>query len=51
MSIRPEIQPEWEAPTQEALEAKALDKLPKSDFQAVIEAIKDLSQTPRPKRY
>jgi mRNA interferase RelE/StbE len=26
---------------------RALDKLPKSDFQAVIEAIKDLAQTPR----
>lgn len=28
---------------------RALDKLPKSDFQAVIEAIKDLAQTPRPR--
>jgi mRNA interferase RelE/StbE len=28
---------------------KALDKLPKSDFQVVIEAIKDLGKTPRPK--
>jgi mRNA interferase RelE/StbE len=28
---------------------KSLDKLPKSDFQAVIEAIKDLAQTPRPR--
>lgn len=28
---------------------RALDKLPKSDFQAIIEAIKDLAQTPRPK--
>jgi len=27
---------------------RTLDKLPKSDFQAVIEAIKDLAQTPRP---
>jgi mRNA interferase RelE/StbE len=26
---------------------RTLDKLPKSDFQAVIEAIKDLAQTPR----
>jgi mRNA interferase RelE/StbE len=28
---------------------RALDKLPKSDFQAVIAAIKDLAQTPRPR--
>ena len=28
---------------------RAPDKLPKSDFQAVIEAIKDLAQTPRPR--
>jgi mRNA interferase RelE/StbE len=28
---------------------RALDKLPKSDFQAVIEAIKDLAQSPRPR--
>jgi mRNA interferase RelE/StbE len=28
---------------------KSLDKLPKSDFQAVIEAIKDLAHTPRPR--
>jgi len=28
---------------------RALDKLPKTDFQAVIEAIKDLAQTPRPR--
>lgn len=28
---------------------RALDKLPKFDFRAVIEAIKDLSQTPRPR--
>jgi mRNA interferase RelE/StbE len=28
---------------------KALDKLTKSDFLAVIEAIKDLARTPRPK--
>ena len=28
---------------------KSLDKLPKSDFQAVIEAIKGLAQTPRPR--
>jgi len=27
---------------------RALDKLPKTDFQAVIEAIKNLTQTPRP---
>jgi mRNA interferase RelE/StbE len=27
----------------------SLDKLPKSDFQAVIEAIKGLAQTPRPR--
>ena len=27
---------------------RALDKLPKSDFEAVIQAIKDLAQTPRP---
>jgi mRNA interferase RelE/StbE len=28
---------------------RALDKLPKSDFQAVIEAIRNLAQTPRPR--
>ncbi len=28
---------------------RALDKLPKSDFQAVIETIKDLARTPRPR--
>ena len=28
---------------------RALDRLPKSDFQAVIEAIKELARTPRPK--
>ncbi len=28
---------------------RALDKLPKSDFQAVIEAIKGLTETPRPR--
>jgi mRNA interferase RelE/StbE len=28
---------------------KSLDKLPKSDFQTVIEAIKSLAQTPRPR--
>ena len=28
---------------------RALDKLPGSDFQAVIEAMKDLAQTPRPR--
>ncbi len=28
---------------------RGLDKLPESDFQAVIEAIKDLAQTPRPR--
>ena len=28
---------------------RTLDKLPRSDFQAVIEAIKDLAQTPRPR--
>jgi mRNA interferase RelE/StbE len=28
---------------------RAMDKLPKSDFQAVIEAIKDLGRTPRPR--
>jgi mRNA interferase RelE/StbE len=26
-----------------------LDRLPKSDFQAVVEAIKELAQTPRPR--
>jgi mRNA interferase RelE/StbE len=28
---------------------RALDRLPESDFQAVIEAIKGLTQTPRPR--
>ncbi len=28
---------------------RALDKLPKSDFQAVVEAIGALAQTPRPR--
>jgi mRNA interferase RelE/StbE len=28
---------------------RAMDKLPKSDFQVVIEAIKNLAQTPRPR--
>lgn len=28
---------------------RALDKLPKTDFQAVVEAIKELAQTPRPR--
>jgi mRNA interferase RelE/StbE len=28
---------------------RALDKLPKPDFQAVVSAIKDLAQTPRPR--
>ena len=28
---------------------RALDKLPKSDFQAIIEAINDFAQTPRPR--
>jgi mRNA interferase RelE/StbE len=28
---------------------RALDRLPKTDFQAVIEAIKGLAQTPRPR--
>ena len=28
---------------------RALDKLPESDFQAVIEAVKGLAQTPRPR--
>jgi mRNA interferase RelE/StbE len=28
---------------------RALDKLPKSDFEAVIEAIKSLAETPRPR--
>ena len=27
----------------------ALDRLPKNDFQAVVKAIKELAQTPRPK--
>lgn len=31
-------------------EQRALDKLPKSDFKAVIEALKSLAQTPRPRR-
>jgi mRNA interferase RelE/StbE len=28
---------------------RALDRLPKSDFQAVVEAIKELTRAPRPK--
>jgi mRNA interferase RelE/StbE len=28
---------------------RALDKLPESDFQTVVEAIKNLAQTPRPR--
>ena len=28
---------------------KALDRLPRSDFPAVIEAVKDLAQSPRPR--
>jgi mRNA interferase RelE/StbE len=28
---------------------RALDRLPKSDFRAVVEAIKELAQTPRPR--
>lgn len=28
---------------------RTLDRLPKSDFQSVIEAIKELAQTPRPR--
>jgi mRNA interferase RelE/StbE len=28
---------------------RVLDRLPKSDFQAVVEAIKELAQTPRPR--
>ncbi len=28
---------------------RALDKLPKTDFQAVVEAMKELAQTPRPR--
>lgn len=28
---------------------RALDRLPKSDFQAVFESIKSLAQTPRPR--
>jgi mRNA interferase RelE/StbE len=28
---------------------KALDKLPKNDFEAVVKAIKDLGQYPRPR--
>ena len=28
---------------------RALDKLPKTDFQAVVEAMKGLAQTPRPR--
>lgn len=28
---------------------RALDKLPKTDFQAVVESIKDLAETPRPR--
>lgn len=28
---------------------RALDRLPKADFQAVVEAIKELARTPRPR--
>ena len=28
---------------------RALDRLPETDFQAVVEAIKELAQTPRPR--
>ena len=28
---------------------RALDKLPEADFQAVVEAMKELAQTPRPR--
>ena len=28
---------------------RALDKLPKTDFQAIVEAIKELAQMPRPR--
>ncbi len=28
---------------------RALDRLPKTDFRAVVEAIKELAQTPRPR--
>lgn len=28
---------------------RALDRLPKTDFQVVVEAIKELAQTPRPR--
>jgi mRNA interferase RelE/StbE len=28
---------------------RALDRLPKNDFQAVVQTIKELAQTPRPK--
>jgi len=28
---------------------RALDRLPKTDFQAVVQAIKELAQTPRPR--
>ena len=28
---------------------RTLDKLPKNDFEAIIEAIKNLAQTPRPR--
>jgi len=28
---------------------RALDRLPKSDFQAVVQSIADLAQTPRPR--
>ncbi|MFH1382575.1 MAG: type II toxin-antitoxin system RelE/ParE family toxin [Chloroflexota bacterium] len=31
------------------LAQRALDKLPGADFQAVIKAIRDLAQTPRPR--
>lgn len=28
---------------------RALDKLPKTDFRAIVEAIRELAQTPRPR--
>ena len=28
---------------------RALDRLPKTDFQAVVQAMKELAQTPRPR--
>ncbi|MFO7772477.1 MAG: type II toxin-antitoxin system RelE/ParE family toxin [Dehalococcoidia bacterium] len=32
------------------LAQRALDRLQKADFQAVVEAVNDLAQTPRPRR-